>query len=588
MEIDGSTLAMVGGLVVLGGGGVALALKWKDIRARSGRKKVLEQVGGVLALKPTQRRTETVLAAVMPGLVFHECWEGTVDGFSVRVTSGEKDGRSILEADISLPESLVGGLALTQQFHDSLLPKLAGTRVQDVITGDAVFDDKLAVRAVQGHLVRGLLRHGLRETMLALGDASWLMAILPNRALMVWREDAEAPLLTSKMVPQLKQLLSVLEELRKPADPFEKLAELVRTDPDSWVRRRAVEALARRYQGHSGLEEQLRLAMQDKDWLVRLAAARALGPAALETFASMLHVAPRPWPEFVVSAVAELNNPVFLPVLRSALGSSIPAVLAVGRLRDVESASRLIKCYDLASSVEHKQAILEVLEALGSIEAQELLLRQVQDPELAPSLRQAAVQALGVCGDGRALDVLTPLSKVVVGGGLRSVALQSIAAIQARAGMEQEGDWAATREERWPDSAHRPGNAGFATPFHGLAPEPPTLDAAAKAVAMAHDVTALSLGATQSEALEAIPPHERSLEQEAYDAGLVTHDLPVSEGNSAAGQGRRGPSTSETDASLVEAASAPGGGSKSRAELKQALAWMDDALLPPGEGRGPR
>lgn len=322
---------------------------------------------------------------------------------------------------------------------------------------------------------------------------------------------------------------------------------------------------------------------------------------ALETFAHMLHVAPRPWPEFVVTAVAELNNPLFLSLLRSALPSSIPAVLAIGRMQDREAIPRLLKAYEQVDSTEHRQAILEVLEQLGAHEAQPLLIREIQNPDTPASLRQTAVQALGNCGDLRAIEVLIPLTRVVVGSGLRSLSQQAMASIEARQGRG-EHEWSAQQEHARPPQSRVPDTLALladeqaerlgAVPREAPRTVPASLTAAVWSETMEQAPT--PAGQTQAAWSEEVPseqaqqtqpePSPASLEQDPFAQelqALVNELSSETSGDSVPAQETRARTRGERSGTDTH---------RKSLDVQRALSWLDDGPLdsPPRRGRGPR
>lgn len=606
MESEGLMWLAVGlGVVAMGGGITFLLVKRPALIRQQSRRKLL--AGGARALGMSNRagsllgrgealHPEFKTLGVDP-LQARELYEGTIDGQPAWILGFERDGKSWIELHLLFSERLPGGLCLTQQSQEHTLQALSGTRVQDVLTGDAGFDDKLVLRGTQGHIVRAMMSHPVRAEIVALAGRCERLCILPTRCLMVLPHNADAPISVDALMKQVKALSSLRELLQTGGEPHQRLVSIIQSDPDPWVRRRCVETLARKFADTPGTTQALQDAMQDKDWLVRLAAARALGPDALENFAHMLHVAPRPWPEFVVTAVAELNNPLFLPVLRSAVSVSIPAVLAVGRMRDLESIPRLIKSYEQATTIEHKQAILEVLEQLEASEAQPLLIQELNDPDVPVSLRQTVIQALGTCGDLSVIEHLTPFLRVVVGGGLRSLVQQSISTIQARMGGTEAG-WSSHSEPGSRASRER-------------SPGPSEADV----MSAIQDHEASTLGAAPHEPRRASTAGSLVREARAYETrhhddgsmGEVPTEQPV-EHNHEAWLAEAEHLNAQLDASLASARqrnrAAPGRSSereetpdeerpvapvrltnhphaRSDDELRKALDWLDESPLPP-------
>lgn len=608
--MEAGSWTWIGGVLVLVvgvAGGYGL-LRRRQLQHRLVRRRLVREVSQGLSLphqsfglfgRPATAETGAGSALMnLPGQVqLGQEWEraeGQLEGLPVELVGIEREGRSLIEVVVRLTDRLPAELACTQQAFEHTLARMSGKKVQDVLTGDPGFDDRMVLRGSQAHLVRAWMDHGVRRAVIALAVRCRQLALLPDRALLIFEDKAENPLQPELVLRSVRELLQLVRLFVGGPSPMERLIRVVQEDPEPAVRRRSVESLARRYASEPMAQEALRGALQDEDWLVRLAAAKSLGGEALETFAHMLHVAPRPWPEFVVTAVAELNNPLFLSLLRSALPTSIPAVLAIGRMQDREAIPRLLKAYDQVDSTEHRQAILEVLELLGALEAQPLLIREIQNPDTPASLRQTAVQALGSCGDLRALEVLSPLTRVMVGSSLRSLSQQAMAAIEARQG-QGEPEWHAQQERHRMPVPQKPDTLALmadeqaerlgAAPREPVRPVPPSLTAAAWAT---QDVlpTATPEAAPVLSWQAPVPPEQLSAQPSASPAeqdpfarelqALVDAlpETPLEAGVRPRARGER--AGSDTNRKSLD--------------VQRALSWLDDGPLTPpsGRGRGPQ
>jgi HEAT repeat protein len=267
------------------------------------------------------------------------------------------------------------------------------------------------------------------EQIAALNDEDWAIREEAATALGIFRDArAVGPLVSLLRDADRAVRQAAIEALTAIGEPSVPVLGLCLSDPQASVQEAACSVLA--LIADDRVLAPLVAALRNRDWIVRMHAAKALGrikhPGAIEPLIPLLQDKVKAVREESAAALAAIGNPA-LPSLLDALKHSewlvrLHAVEALGKTRSAEAVEPLL--WTLFN--DHDQAIREdVVRALGQLRdprAMEFLITAMKEP----GLRTLAVEALGNLGDRRAVPVLMavlegsdrpPVSRAVAGCG---------------------------------------------------------------------------------------------------------------------------------------------------------------------------
>ncbi|HVO12035.1 MAG TPA: HEAT repeat domain-containing protein [Vicinamibacteria bacterium] len=282
---------------------------------------------------------------------------------------------------------------------------------QEIEIGDATFDRECFVQGPPT-LALAVLDRATRRTLAGVlggylpvgGTEIEVRASLDDGVLSVDLRDYPFERAAARVAAAVPVVLALARRLVPPPDLAGRLAENLRTEPEPGVRLQIVVLLAREFRDHPATHSALVAACSDPSLEVRLRAATALGQEGLDT---LLALASREDAEDSCSARAVAALGVRLE--RPRLAATLEQARVTGRTHTA--------C-----------ACLELLAARVHEDNEGLLVRALSDEQV--SVRLAAARGLGRIGTASAVAPL--LEAEGAGGGLRGVARQAIAEIQAR------------------------------------------------------------------------------------------------------------------------------------------------------------
>ncbi|HYH44512.1 MAG TPA: hypothetical protein VEG34_02415 [Thermoanaerobaculia bacterium] len=251
-------------------------------------------------------------------------------------------------------------------------------------------------------LMQGFVALGTRETG-ETGKAVAVDARLRDGLLEVWVKDGSAA--AAQLGGVLAGVLEVAWRLQAPDDIPGRLAENLRSEPETGVRLKILRVLQRELPEHPATLDSLLAALGDPSDDVRLRAAVALGEAGRGTLLDL------------VASEATADSCAARAV--AALGGRLPAEQAEAALGRALARGHF----------ETARACMEELAFRWGTCSEGVLLQALASGE--PALILAAVHALGQMGTVAAVAPLRPLAEPRRGE-LAAAARQAIAAIQSR------------------------------------------------------------------------------------------------------------------------------------------------------------
>jgi hypothetical protein len=325
---------------------------------------------------------------------------------------------------------------------DRLPSRIAFTRETgrsaDILTGDALFDDAVAVSGDVVELAALLddrVRFSLRRLVASDGSL--------HGGKLFWKtSQGFGPALVAKMLIGLVQLADELIEAKAGAAP-ERLAGNARKDPIPGVRLWNLSLLQQHFPALPTAMEASHAGLSDPNPWVRLAAARFLRDEGKEALRSLLadpqapdHASAEAASLLAARLRVEEAGPLLIAALKGRSGETRrQSIEELGRLKFAPSLGPLCVLLE-GTDPRTAAAAAEALEAIGDPKAEPRLLDAVRHE--AAELRIAAARALGALGTVGAVEpLLHELDTKRLDGESRRALREAVSAIQSRlAGAE--------------------------------------------------------------------------------------------------------------------------------------------------------
>jgi HEAT repeat protein len=303
---------------------------------------------------------------------------------------------------------------------------------EDVLTGDAVFDDTIEVRG-QPSVVLALLTRSVRDKVAVFvrnGGTLRDGRLTGRTRLTVAQSDIPA---CARMTWRLAEALSSADG----GGICQRLARNAVEDPVPGVRLLNLLQLHDTFGDSTEAREASRAALADASPWVRLSAARFLHEEVetLEALSRDREVPDQAAAEAVALLAARLPSdragPLFVDVMKTRTGEAArEAIDQLGRLRHAPAFGPLVVVMDRGDA-RTAAAAATALGALGDPRAEVSLLRVVERDAL--ELRTAAVRALGVVGSIRSVaPLLALLDKRALDAATATAIRGAVSSIQSR------------------------------------------------------------------------------------------------------------------------------------------------------------